>query len=179
MGRCLSVPTGITTTLSMTLTSGGHEENIWGLTLWEEIVVPPDYTTSACNSLRMQTSHFMTLWKEVSWIPLAVILLGTTLLHDGTVPMDTRLALSNRCRSLHCNWTAWARGRHQSCRSCSPPNTSCRSRSPTPTRERGSQGSGLFGMPAQGLSHLLDHSVGPWVAALGVFGSPLRLDQLS
>merc|ERR1719502_2409831 len=35
------------------------------------IVVPPDNTTLAYKSLRMSTSHFMMLWKEVSWIPLA------------------------------------------------------------------------------------------------------------
>ena len=33
--------------------------------------VPPDNTTVAYNCLRMQTSHFMKIWKEVSWNPLA------------------------------------------------------------------------------------------------------------
>ena len=31
----------------------------------------PDNTTLAHKSLRMSTSHFMMLWKDVSWIPLA------------------------------------------------------------------------------------------------------------
>merc|ERR1711868_129736 len=35
------------------------------------MVVPPDRTTLAYKPLRMSTSHFMMLWKEVSWIPLA------------------------------------------------------------------------------------------------------------
>merc|ERR1719453_1539069 len=35
------------------------------------IVVPPDRTTFAYKSLRMSTSHFMIVWKAVSWIPLA------------------------------------------------------------------------------------------------------------
>ena len=30
-----------------------------------QMVVPPDNTTLAHNSLRMPTSHFMMLWKEV------------------------------------------------------------------------------------------------------------------
>merc|ERR1712117_333935 len=35
------------------------------------IVVPPDKTTFAYKSLRISTSHFMMLWKVVSWMPLA------------------------------------------------------------------------------------------------------------
>merc|ERR1712029_234263 len=35
------------------------------------MVVPPDSTTFAYKSLRMSTSHFMTDWKVVSWMPLA------------------------------------------------------------------------------------------------------------
>merc|ERR1719458_845528 len=35
------------------------------------IVVPPERTTFAYKSLRISTSHFMMLWKVVSWIPLA------------------------------------------------------------------------------------------------------------
>merc|ERR1719240_2163887 len=35
------------------------------------IVVPPDSTTLAYRSLRMSTSHFMIVWKAVSWMPLA------------------------------------------------------------------------------------------------------------
>ena len=38
------------------------------------MVVPPDDTTLACNSLRMHTSHFMLRWKEVSWSQLASLL---------------------------------------------------------------------------------------------------------
>ena len=39
-------------------------------TLWK-MVAPPDNTTLAYKTLRMPTSHFMMLWKEVSWNPLA------------------------------------------------------------------------------------------------------------
>merc|ERR1719253_1717584 len=35
------------------------------------IVVPPDSTTFAYKSLRMSTSHFIMVWKDVSWMPLA------------------------------------------------------------------------------------------------------------
>merc|ERR1719408_655227 len=35
------------------------------------IVVPPDRTTFAYKSFRISTSHFMMLWKVVSWMPLA------------------------------------------------------------------------------------------------------------
>merc|ERR1719478_327249 len=35
------------------------------------IVVPPDKTTFEYRSLRMSTSHFMIVWKAVSWIPFA------------------------------------------------------------------------------------------------------------
>merc|ERR1719498_2104766 len=35
------------------------------------IVVPPDRTTFAYKSLRMSTSHFMIVWNDVSWMPLA------------------------------------------------------------------------------------------------------------
>merc|ERR1711988_1202143 len=35
------------------------------------MVVPPDRTTFAYKSLRISTSHFMIVWNEVSWMPLA------------------------------------------------------------------------------------------------------------
>ena len=37
------------------------------------MVVTPDDTTLACNSLRMHTSHFMLRCKEVSWASLLVL----------------------------------------------------------------------------------------------------------
>ena len=32
---------------------------------WKEIAVPPDRTRSGYSFLRVQTSHFMALWKEM------------------------------------------------------------------------------------------------------------------